>query len=214
MMGGKRSEFSYWCLPSRIPAAEGLEPTPLKGRLLGEESFESGIAVVEDAAEVGSDEEAVNQGTAGDGVFDFVADERAAVALFEGVFVMPVTVRSTELVVGEEVGRIPAGDFAFPPDGDAVKFELVLNTRTESDDDRPRREDTEVEEGRSELFQMFGGGEEGENPRKGMREPEFGVEGEEFHELSARYSRSRRRFCTSRRPCKMEAICRGSVSAR
>jgi len=131
--------------------------------------------------EVGSDEEAVNEGATGDGVFDFVADKGAGIAIFEGVFVMPVSVGAAELVVGKEVGWIPASDCAFPADKDAVKFELVLNARAERNDDGLRREDAEVEEGRSELFEMFGGGEVREDLCEGMREPECGIEGEEFH---------------------------------
>ena len=137
--------------------------------------------MVEDVAEAGSDEEAVDEPAAGDGVFDFVADQCAAVTLFECVFVMPVAVRAVELIVGEEVGRIPAGDFTFPSDGNAVKFELVLNARAAGNDDGPRREDAKVQEGRSELFEMFGRGKEWEDFCKGMREPEFGMECEEFH---------------------------------
>lgn len=119
--------------------------------------------MIEDAAEVGSDKEAVDKRAARDGVFDFVADERAAVAFGEGVFVMPPAIGAAELVVGKKVRRIPAGDFAFPADGDAVERELVLNARTERNGDGLRREDAEIQEGRSELFEMFGGGEEWED---------------------------------------------------
>ena len=141
----------------------GLGTADVEKLALGKEFLEGGGAVVEDAAEVRGDEEAVDEPAAGDGVFDFVADQGAAVTLFERVFVMPVTVRAAELVVGEEVGRIPAGDFAFPVDWDAVKFELVLNARTEGNDDGFGCEDMEVEERRGELFEMFGCGEEWED---------------------------------------------------
>lgn len=57
-----------------------------------EELLEGGGAVVEDSADVGGDEETVDEGAAGNGVFDIVADERAAVFLLEGVFMMPATV--------------------------------------------------------------------------------------------------------------------------
>ena len=105
----------------------------------------------------------VDERTARDGVFNIVANEGAAVAFFESVFVMPVAVGAAELVVRKKVGRIPAGDFAFPTDGNAVKFEFVPDARTEGNGDRFRREDLEIQEGRRELFEMFSGGEEGED---------------------------------------------------
>ena len=141
----------------------GLGTAGVETLALGEEFFECGGAVVEDTAEVGSDEEAVDEPAAGDGVLNFVADHGAAVVLFERVFVMPVAVRAAELIVGEGVRRVPAGDFALPADGDAVKLELVLNARTEGNDDGFGCEDMEVEKGRSELFEMFGRGEEWED---------------------------------------------------
>jgi hypothetical protein len=76
---------------------------------------------------------------------------------------MPAAIRAAELIVGEGVWRVPAGDFALPAYGDAVKLELILNARTEGNDDGLRREDVEVEEGWSELFEMFGCGEEWED---------------------------------------------------
>lgn len=145
------------------------------------ELFEGGGAVVEDAAEVRGDEEAIDDGTAGDSVFDFVADERAAVALVEGVFVMPVAVGAAKLIVGEEVGRIPAGDFTFPTDRDAVNFDSVLNACADGHEDWFGSEHLEFEKCWRKHFEIFGGCEEGEDFFEGMREPEFRVEGEEFH---------------------------------
>ncbi len=141
----------------------GLGTAGVEKLALGKEFLEGGGAIVENAAEVGGNEEAVDERAAGDGVFDFVADQDTAVALLEGVFVMPMAIGSAELVVGEEVGRIPAGDFALPADGNAVKFELVLNARAAGNDYGLRREDAEVEKGRGELFEMFGRGEEWED---------------------------------------------------
>ena len=88
---------------------------------------------------------------------------KPAVAFFEGVFVVPVAVGAAELVVGEKVGWVPARDFAFPVDWDAVKFEFVLDACTEGNGDRFRREDLEIQEGRRESFEMFGCGKEGED---------------------------------------------------
>ena len=132
-------------------------------RALWEEFLKDSGPVVEDAAEVGGDEETVDQRAARDGVFDFVSDESAAIFLFESVFVMPVAVGAAELVVGEKVGRIPAGDFTFPADRDAMKFEFVLDARAKTNDDRFWSEDLKIQERRRELFEMFGGGEEGED---------------------------------------------------
>ena len=59
----------------------GLGTAGVEKLALGEEFFEGGGAVVENAAEVGSDEEAVDEPAARDGVFNFVADQGTAVAL-------------------------------------------------------------------------------------------------------------------------------------
>jgi hypothetical protein len=68
-----------------------------------------------------------------------------------------------QLIVREGVRRVPAGDFAFPADGDAVNFEFLLNASAAGNDDRLRCKDVEAKERRCELFQMFGGGEEGKD---------------------------------------------------
>jgi hypothetical protein len=84
---------------------------------LGEEGLEDLGAVVEDAADVGGDEEAVDQGAAEDGVVNVVGDLGAVVLGDEAMFVAPEAIGAAELFVDEAVRRIPGGDFAFPRDG-------------------------------------------------------------------------------------------------
>lgn len=81
---------------------------------LGEEGLEDLGAVVEDAANVGGYEDAVDEGSAEDGVIDVVGDLSAAVLGDEAVFVAPEAIWAAELLVDEAVGRVPSGDFAFP----------------------------------------------------------------------------------------------------
>ena len=54
-------------------------PNPATAGILGEEGVEDLGAVVEDAADVGGDEEAVDEGAAEDGVVDVVGDLGATV---------------------------------------------------------------------------------------------------------------------------------------
>jgi hypothetical protein len=118
---------------------------------------------------------------AGDGVFDFVVNEGAAVAFLEGVLVMPAAIRSADLVVREEVRWIPAGDFAFPVDRDAVDLDSILNARSDGHDDGLRSGDLEVEKRWGEHFKVFRGSEEREDFGKRTREPEFGSVGKCLH---------------------------------
>lgn len=110
----------------------------------------------EDAADVGSDEQLVDDGAAENGIGYLIADGGEAFALDEGVLVVPKTVGATELVVYKPVGWFPGGDFAFPADGDAVKLEAILDARARGHADGLRREDMEIEPGRSERFEIAG----------------------------------------------------------
>ena len=58
-----------------------------------------------------------------------VQAERAAVALLEGVRVMPQRVRAAELDIHELVGRIPLGDFRAPADGNPMHADSIINER-------------------------------------------------------------------------------------
>lgn len=82
------------------------------------------------------------------------------------------------------MGWIPAGDFAFPVDGDAVDFDSVLNASADGHGDWFGSEDLEFEESRGKHFEVFSSGEEGENFGEWARKPEFGLEGEDLHRES------------------------------
>ena len=94
---------------------------------LFEEGLEDLGAVVEDAADVGGDEEGVDDAAAEDGVVNMIGDLGAAVLGDEPVFVAPEAIGAAELFVDEAVRGIPGGDFAFPGDGDAVEMEFVAD---------------------------------------------------------------------------------------
>jgi len=92
-----------------------------------EEGLEDLGAVVEDAADVGSDEEGIDEGAAEYGVVHVIGDLRAAVLGDEAMFVAPEAIGAVELFVDEAVRGIPGGDFAFPGNGDAVEAEFVAD---------------------------------------------------------------------------------------
>ena len=96
----------------------------------GEEGLEDLGAVVEDAADVGGDEEGIDEPAAEDGVVDVVGDLSAVVLGDEAMFVAPEAIGAAELFVDEAMRRIPGGDFALPEDGDAVEAEFVADVRT------------------------------------------------------------------------------------
>ena len=81
---------------------------------LREEGLEDLGAVVEDAADVGGDEEGVDEGAAENGVVNMIGDLGAVVLGDEAVFVAPEAVGAAELFVDEAMRWIPGGDFAFP----------------------------------------------------------------------------------------------------
>jgi hypothetical protein len=148
---------------------------------LGEKGLEDLGAVVEDAADVGGDEEAVDQGAAEDGVVDVVGDLGAVVLGDEAVFVAPEAVGAAELFVDEAVRGIPGGDFAFPGDGEAVEAEFVADVCAGTHDDGVGSGHLEFEEGWSEAFEVVGVGEEGEDFVDGAGEEDGAVDGEGFH---------------------------------
>ena len=164
---------------------------------LGEEGLEDLGTVVEDAADVGGDEEAIDDGAAQDGVVDVIGDLGAAVLWDEAMFVAPEAVGAAELFVDEAVGRIPRGDFAFPGDGDSVEAKLVADARAGLHFDGIRSDDVEFEEGRSEALEIVGVGEEGEDFVDGAGEEDGAVDGEEFHMDTMMASRGWARFSRS-----------------
>ncbi len=80
------------------------------------------------------------------------------------MFVMPVAVGTSNLVIGKEMRRVPASDFAFPMNGNAVEFKLILNARADGHMDRFGCEDMKIEERRSENFQVLGSREKKDKP--------------------------------------------------
>ena len=99
---------------TRAGGAESLRPRS------SEKLREHLLSVVEDPFEVGANEPAMQQRSerpAADGVLDIVEDLRSAINGLEGVAVDPKAVGAAGLLVGEGVGRVPAGDDALPADG-------------------------------------------------------------------------------------------------
>ena len=148
---------------------------------LGEEGLEDLGAVVEDAADVGGDEEGIDERAAEDGIVDVVGDFGAVILGDEAMFVAPEAIGAAELFVDEAVGRFPGGDFAFPRDGEAVKAEFVADARAGMHCDWSGSDDVEFEEGRSEAFEIVSVGEEGEDFVDGAGEEDGAVDGEGFH---------------------------------
>lgn len=148
---------------------------------LCEERFEDLGAVVEDAADVGGDEDGIDQGAAEDRVVHVVGNLCAAILCDEAVFVAPKAIGAAELFIDEAIRRIPCGDFAFPRDGDAVEAESVADVRAGFHHDWIGRNDLEFEEGWSEAFEIVGVGEEGEHFVDGAGEEDGAVDGEGFH---------------------------------
>jgi len=148
-------------------------------------SSEAGLedfgAVVEDAADVGGDEDGIDEGSAEDGVVDVIGNLRAAVLGDEAMFVTPEAIGAVELFVDEAVRRFPGGDFTFPRDGEAVEAEFVADVGAGLHDDGVGRDDLKFEEGRSEAFEIVSVGEEGEDFVDGAGEEDGAVDGEGFH---------------------------------
>ena len=70
--------------------------------------------MIEDLANVRTDEDTVEQEIAGNSVANMVGCECAAVLGLENVFVNPLVVRAFELFVNEPVGRFPDIDSRAP----------------------------------------------------------------------------------------------------
>ena len=149
--------------------------------------------VVEDAADVGGDEERVDERAAEDGVVDVIGDLGAVILGDEAVFVAPEAIGAAELFVDEAVRRFPGSDFAFPGDGESVEAEFVLDARAGMHRDWRGSDDVEFQECRSEAFEVVGVGEEGEDFVDGAGEEDGAVDGEGFHvgRMIARVVRAR-----------------------
>jgi hypothetical protein len=147
-----------------------------------EEELEDLGAVVEDAADVGGDEEGVDQRAAEDGVVDVVGDLGAVVLRDEAMLVAPEAIWTAELFVDEAVRRLPRGDFAFPGDREAVEAEFVADACAGMHGDGRGRDDVKFQEGWSEALKIAGVGEEREDVVDGAGKEDGAVDGEGFHE--------------------------------
>ncbi len=156
---------------------------PVIEESLGEDFFEALGTIVKDGANVTIDEKFGYERTAENSVADVIFAESAAILGGEGVLVDPDAIGAAKLLVDEAVGRVPDGNFAAPADGNAVKFEAVLdfgalkNLAT-------RGKKLEVQPRRSELLEIGSLGKEVENFDARVREEETVVEFEKFHERS------------------------------
>lgn len=148
---------------------------------LFEEGLEHLGAVVEDAADVGGDEERVDEGAAEDGVVDVVGDFGAIILCDEAMFVAPETIWAAELFVDETVRWFPGGDFALPGNWEAVEAEFVADAGAGMHGDGRGRDDVKFEEYGSEALEIAGVGEEGEDFGDGAGEEDGAVDGESFH---------------------------------
>ncbi len=137
--------------------------------------------VVEDAADVGGDEEGVDERAAEDGVVDVIGDLGAVILGDEAMFVAPEAVGAAKLFVDEAVRRFPGGDFAFPRDGESVEAKFVLDAGAGVHRDWGGSDDVEFQEGWSEALEIAGVGEEGEDVVDGAGEEDGAVDGEGFH---------------------------------
>ena len=120
-------------------------------------------AVRKDSLHVTLDKEPIHQRATRHGVNDLVAAKGAAVFFHKGMGVAPTAIRPTALFITKTIGRVPAGDFRAPADGQAVHAQLVINQGSVAHLDVAGREDVEIQPRGREGFQVAGVGEEGEH---------------------------------------------------
>jgi hypothetical protein len=101
-------------------------------------------------------EDAVHQRSARHGVANPVDHARAAGHGLEAVLVHPGTIRSANLRVDEQEGRVPNGDLACPVEGDAVQAQHVVDPRSRLHADGARTGDPELQPRRRHHLQVFG----------------------------------------------------------
>jgi len=68
------------------------------------------LAIVKNTSQLAVDEQGVNWPTARNFVIDLVINPRAILVIFKTMLVVPPTIRASELVIHETVGRLPGFD--------------------------------------------------------------------------------------------------------
>ena len=129
------------------------------------------MAVVKDSLNIGSNQKLLHDGSAGDGIFDVVADQCAIVAPLEGVFVNPHRVGAFGLPVDETARWFPDGDLALPANRYAANAQPIVQQSSLLYFARRRRQNFKVEPCRREAIEIAGVGEEYEYFGGWLRQP-------------------------------------------
>ena len=120
------------------------------------------LPISEDPFNIAPHKKPVDERSAARAIAHVVQAERASVALFEGVRVMPQGVGASKLDINEAVRRIPFGDFGPPADGEAVNSDAVVDECARTHFDGRGREYLKFQPRRREGLQIPRVGEEGE----------------------------------------------------
>lgn len=85
--------------------------------------------------------------------------------------VVPLAEGTADLPVHEPLARCPFVDSGTPPDGNAVQAESIVDERSRVQGCFWCTSNTEMEEGRSQLFQIVRGGKKWKNRSNWTRDP-------------------------------------------
>ena len=114
--------------------------------------------------EIGRDEKFLHEPAAGDGVFDVIADDGAAVLFGKRMFMHPERVGALGLPIDKAVRRFPDRDLALPAQRDAAEAQAVIEQRPLRDPCVGRRDDFEVQPGRGQALRGYRGRRKTETP--------------------------------------------------
>ena len=115
-----------------------------------------GAPVAEDALEISTHEQAVNEPTAGHGVVDVVASHCPVLEVQERVLVHPVSEGATALLVEESTRRLPGGDLALPASRHTMDAEPIIDAGGDAHVDRAGRERPQPEPGWYDDLEIVG----------------------------------------------------------
>lgn len=169
----------------RFPFKRTTGLTATQWRLGGEQLSQAPLPIAEYAFDIASHKQPLNQRPAARAIPNMVQAGGAAVALFEGVRMMPERIWAAELHIHELVRRIPLGDFRAPPDGNPTHTDAVVDERTRTHRDGCRGQHVETQPGRCDGLQVVRVREKCENLVPQTWQPQFGVESEFFHRWRA-----------------------------
>jgi hypothetical protein len=112
------------------------------------------MAILEHAIQVRRDEKFLHEFAAGNGIFDFVFHECAALMLFEGVLVNPKGVWTSGLAIDKSSRWLPLSDLALPTYRKTAYTQPVMKHRTSLHGRRRRSQNLEVEPGWRNTIQI------------------------------------------------------------